>query len=406
MTVGNSSSRTLHSICGSLFQTGLVPESQCGFRKDRFRKDRGTIDMIFTARQLQEKCQEQNLDLYMTFVDLTKAFDTVSLDGLWKIMAKFGCPPRYIAMVRQFHDGMQARVQNHEEYSEPFTVTNGVKQGCVMAPTLFSMMFSAMLTDAFQDVDAGFPIRYRFDGKLLNLRRLQAKSKVQTDVVDKLLYADDLPENARSEEKMQGAVDRMSKAFDNFQLTISTKKTEVVHQPAPAVQRTNHHCEWTKQVVDTFTYLGSTLSRAVHIGDEVIARTAKASVAFGRLRTNVWERNGIRLDTKLKVYKAVVLPTLLYACETWTVYQCHAKKLNHFHLSCPRKLLKIRWQDKIPDTEVLKKAKMQSVHTLLKLVQLRWTGHVTRMPDERLPKKVLYGELQEGKRSQGGQKKR
>ena len=70
-----------------------------------------------------------------------------------------------------------------------------------MAPTLFSMMFSAMLTDAFQDVDAGFPIRYRFDGKLLNLRSLQAKSKVQTDVVDKLLYADDLAENAKSEEK-------------------------------------------------------------------------------------------------------------------------------------------------------------------------------------------------------------
>ena len=102
----------------------------------------------------------------------------------------------------------------------------------------------------------------------------------------------------------------------------------------------------------------------------------------------------IRLDTKLKVYKAVVLPTLLYACETWTVYQRHAKKLNHFHLSCLRKLLKIRWQDKIPDTEVLKKAKMQSVHTLLKLAQIGWTGHVTRMRDERLPKKGLYGELQ------------
>ena len=60
---------------------------------------------------------------------------------------------------------------------------------------------TSQLTDAFQDVDAGFPIRYRFDGKLLNLRRLQAKSKVQTDVVDKLLYADDLAENAKSEEK-------------------------------------------------------------------------------------------------------------------------------------------------------------------------------------------------------------
>ena len=73
----------------------------------------------------------------MTFVDLTKAFDT----GV--VIAKFGCPPRFIAMVRQFLDGMQARVQNDGEYSEPFRVTNGVKQGCVMAPRLLSMMFSA-----------------------------------------------------------------------------------------------------------------------------------------------------------------------------------------------------------------------------------------------------------------------
>ena len=92
-------------------------------------------------------------------------------------MAKFGCPPRFIAMVLQFHDGMQARVQNDGEFSEPFEVTNGVKQGCVMAPTLFSFMFSAMLMDAFQDSDTGFPIRYRFHGNIFNLR-LQAKTKV------------------------------------------------------------------------------------------------------------------------------------------------------------------------------------------------------------------------------------
>ena len=128
-----------------LDKKGLIPESQCGFRKD----GGAILDMIFTARQLQEKCQEQNVDLYITLVDLTKAFDTVSRGGLWKIMAKFGCPPRFIAMVRQFHDDMQARVQNDGEFSDPFEVTNGVKQDCVMAPTLFSMMFSAMLMDAF-----------------------------------------------------------------------------------------------------------------------------------------------------------------------------------------------------------------------------------------------------------------
>ena len=49
---------------------------------------------------------------------------------------------------------------------------------------------------------------------------------------------------------------------------------------------------------------------------------------------------------------------------------------------------------------------MQSVHTLLKLAELKWTGHVTRMPGERLPKKVFFGELQVGKRPQCGHKKR
>ena len=70
------------------------------------------------------------------------------------------------------------------------------------------------------------------------------------------------------------------------------------------------------------------------------------------------------------------------------------------------KAVKIKWQEKIPDMEVLKKAGMQRMHTVLKLAQLRWTGHVIKMPDKRLPKKAFYGELQEGKRSQGGQKKR
>ena len=146
----------------------------------------------------------------------------------------------------------------------------------------------------------------------------------------------------------------------------------------------------------------------MHIEDEVNARVAKASKAFGRLRGSIWDRSAIRLDTKLKVYRSVVLPTLLYAYETWTVYRRHAKSLKHFHTSCLRKLVKIKWQDKIPDTEVLKRIGMQNVHThlILKLAQLRWRGHITRVPYEHLPKKILYVELQVRKRSHSGQKKR
>jgi len=82
---------------------------------------------------------------YATFVDLTKAFDTVSRQGLWKIMEKFGCPPKFTSLVRQFHQGMQAQVLDGDAQSESFAVVNGVKQGCALAPTLFSMMFTAML---------------------------------------------------------------------------------------------------------------------------------------------------------------------------------------------------------------------------------------------------------------------
>ena len=232
---------------------------------------------------------------------------------------------------------------------------------------------------------------------------------MQTEVLDEFLFADDMAKYAPTEEKMRKGVDQVSDSCYSYDLTISIKKTEVVYQPAPGKPYKEPIITvrgQRLQVLDKLTYLGSTLSRVVHIDDEANAIIAKASAAFGRLRGSIWDRSGIRLDTNLKIYRSVVLPTLLYACETWTVYQRHAKRLNHFHTSCLRKLLKIKLQDRIPDTEVLKRAGMQSIHTLLKLVQLRWTSHVTRIPDERLPKKILYGELQVGKRSHGGQKKR
>ena len=142
----------------------------------------------------------------------------------------------------------------------------------------------------------------------------------------------------------------------------------------------------------------------MHIDDEVSARKTKGSQHLTDYVEIFWIEEEPD-DTKLKVYRSMVLPTLLYASETWTIYKRHAKRLNHFHTSCLRKLL-IKWKDRIPNTEVLTKATMQTVNTLLKLAQLRWTGHVTKMPDERLPKKIFIRVLQMGKRSHDGQKKR
>ena len=120
-------------------------------------------------------------------------------------------------------------------------------------------------------------------------------------------------------------------------------------------------------------YFGRTLSRTATIDTEINNRISKASVAFGRLREKVWDRRGIRLETKLKVYRAVVLTTLLYGAETWTVYRRQEKILNHFHLRCLHSLLHIHWQDKIPNTEVLQRASLPSITTIAH----NWDGQVT-----------------------------
>ncbi len=162
-------------------------------------------------------------------------------------MKKFGCPSTFITIVRQFHDGMMARVLDDGEPSDAFPVTNRVKQGCFLAPTLFSLMFSAMLSDAFRDCDPGLDIRYQCDGKLFNPRRLQAVTKVKETVLRDFLFADDCALNASNEQEMQAEMDSFSTACNNFGLTISTKKTEVMYQPAPeqAVPRAADNGEWS-----------------------------------------------------------------------------------------------------------------------------------------------------------------
>ena len=90
--------------------------------------------MIFVLKQIREKCREQNMRLYAAFVDLTKAFDTVSRDGLWKILARLGCPPKFLTILRQLHEGLQGQVKRNGSLPGSFPISNGVKQGCVSGP--------------------------------------------------------------------------------------------------------------------------------------------------------------------------------------------------------------------------------------------------------------------------------
>ena len=109
------------------------------------------------------------------------------------------------------------------------------------------------------------------------------------------------------------------------------------------------------KVVDSFKYLGSMISVDGSPDKEIASRISKASQALGRLRNRLLNHHNVILDTKLKVYRPVVLSSILYGCETWTVYRRHLKQLERFHQRALRSILGIRWQDRVTNTEVFKR---------------------------------------------------
>ena len=183
----------------------ILPVAQCGFRPGRI-----TVNMIFTVRQLQEKCNEQNKPLYLIFIDLTKAFDTVNREALWTVLQRIGCPPKLVSMIRLFHDGITGQVLSNGNVTDAFVISNGVNQGCVLAPVLFNVFFTCMLSHAIHYLEKGIYIQYRLDGSLFDLHRLTGKSKSQQNLLQEVLFGDDCAQVAHAEQDLQRMLNRFS----------------------------------------------------------------------------------------------------------------------------------------------------------------------------------------------------
>ena len=215
---GNS----LRSIVGEVFARVILirhqklaeriyRESQCGFRAER-----SSIYIIFSLRQLQEKCREQHMPLYIAFIDLTKAFDLVSRDGLFKVLPKIGCPPKRQSMIESFHTDTKGTVQFNGSFSEPFEIRSGVKQGCVLVPVLFGTFFGMLLKHVLDTTTEGIYFRTRSDDRLFNLARLRAKTKVRKDLIRDMLFADDAAVATHTQEELLSSMDCFSHACNDF----------------------------------------------------------------------------------------------------------------------------------------------------------------------------------------------
>ena len=188
---------------------------------------------------------------------------------------------------------MKARLAN-EDGSNEFPVTNGVKQGCVLASTLFNFMFGMMLLSAFKESDLGIEITSRTDWDVYKSQRLKSITKISKALVRDLQDADDCALVAYSEKDLQEMANALSAATKRYDLTMAIMKTAPgTTLKDPEIKIDNK----TLKNIDAFTYLRCTLASNNSLDKEISNRIAKASTAFSRLRKRVWN------ETKCAVYR-------------------------------------------------------------------------------------------------------
>ena len=148
--------------------------------------------------------------------------------------------------------------------STPFDVKNGIKQGCVLTVTLFGIYFAVMLKHAFGASTEGIYLHTRSDGKLFNVSRLKAMDKICEVLIRNMLFADDAALTAH-QDHLQILMDRFSKGGEDFRLTISLKKTNIISKDTespPSLAINNYQLD----VVKAFTYPGSTVTGNLDMG--------------------------------------------------------------------------------------------------------------------------------------------
>jgi len=356
-----------------------------------------------------EMAGEFNKPLHICFVDLKKAYDSVNRGALWKILESIGVPPKIVDLLRDLHDGTAACVKGFGRMSEWFPIQTGVRQGCIIAPLLFNVFIDFLLKEAFKDLpdDNGFEIMFKVDGCLdrpTSKRGLDAHFK---EIIANMMYADDMAlisTNPASLERMITSLERVTQAWA---MCISVPKTKIMSLSRPRGTQPMHNVSIRGEViglVDEFVYLGSMLSSDGSMDKEVNRRIASAAKTFHML-VRCFRCKSIMRSTKVAVYKACVIPCLLYGCETWPVLDRHLQRLHVFHMNCLRRLCNLSRRKKVRNQSILDMCKVEHISELLFRSRLRWLGHVARMDESRVPKKLLFCGVS-GRRSRGRPKKR
>ena len=346
-----------------------------------FRKGRGCVDQVFALKNVCEKYLEKNRCVYMAFMDLEKAYDRVEREALWKVLNMYGVERKLVRAVKIFYEDSMACVRVGRVESDWFGVKVGLRQGCVMSPWLFNLYADGVVRE----------VKARVQGKGVTL--VSANEEVYE--VCQLLFADDTVLVADSREKLQSLVNAFGVVCERRKLNVNVSKSKVMWCNREGRQGLHISLNGKRlEEVNCFRYLGVDVKSDGRSEVEVAHRMEKGMQVFGALGS-VWKGKGVSVEAKVGMYESIVVPTVLYGCETWCLNARERKKVDVMEMKCLRSICGVRLVDRVRNERVRERCgiKVRLLERANRGV-LRWFGHVERMSGERLVKKVYKSKVE------------
>jgi hypothetical protein len=324
-------------------------ESQYGFRSGR-----GTVDAIFIVRQIIEKAKEKKIPLHFHFIDFKAAFDTVWRTALWKMLKVIGIEHRIVNILKYMYDHTQCSVMIDGKLTQWFQVLVGVRQGCILSPTLFNIFLEFVMDE------------------LRSLTDFHLHADMSTDV----RYADDTTLISLIFDKLKLSTEELENACKKWGMKINAAKCKLMGQGVGQITINNNAVE----NVEKFVFLGSVVP---HTADDVKRRIALASSAFGRLKKNIWSRRDLANAIKLRLYSSLIVPIAIYASETWALKAEDTHKLLVFENDCLRTMVGKTRIDRCKLLDIRKNLGIKcSIVDMIQKRRLTWFGHVVRRGED------------------------
>lgn len=353
-----------------------LSETQAGFRKGR-----GTRDQIANLRWIMETAREYQKELYMCFIDYSKAFDCVDHNKLWNILMEMGVPLHLVTLMKSLYTNQEAAVRTEFGLTDWFAIGKGVRQGCILSPNLFNMYSEYIMRKAITNNQIGAHI----GGRIVNM----------------LQYADDTTLITHTEEDLKFLLEEVKRQSGNHGLYLNLKKTKIMSNTELVSFTLDGE---GVEVVDRFVFLGSTIHKDGGSDLEVRRRLSLGRAAMNKLST-IMKSHDISQKLKVMLVNSLVFPVVLYGAESWTLKLADKRKLNSFEIWCWRRLLRIPWTKKVTNEEVLTTIGHPTPLEALALKQkLSYFGHVSRH-DAGIGKDLMLGKI-EGSRRRGRQRTR